>query len=165
MALPTVVFSHGKESGPAGSKILAMIEVARDFGLATQSIDYRGVDDPDQRVQMCFDAVNELEVPPILVGSSMGGYVSTAVACKTQARAVFVLAPAFGMPSYTKLAAPDFPLEIVHGWSDDVVPVENSIRFARENRATLHLVDGDHRLNDSINVICNLFRLFLHAHI
>ena len=163
MALPTVVFSHGKESGPTGSKILAMVEVARDFGLETHSIDYRGVDDPYKRVQMCLDVVNKVEVPPILVGSSMGGYVSTAVASQIKVHAVFVLAPAFGMPGYPELTAPVCPIEIVHGWSDDVVPVENSIRFARENKVTLHLVDGGHRLNENIQVICHLLRYFLSA--
>ena len=165
MALPTVIFSHGKESGPAGSKILAMTDVAHELGLVTRSIDYRGVDNPAERVEMCLSAVKGLDTAPILVGSSMGGYVSTAVACKIQTRAVFVLAPAFGMPGYTELTAPDCPLEIVHGWNDEIVPAKNSIRFAGKAQATLHLIDGDHRLNDNINVICKLLWLFLHVHI
>jgi fermentation-respiration switch protein FrsA (DUF1100 family) len=41
----------------------------------------------------------------------------------------------------------------VHGWRDDVVPVDNSIRYARENLATLHVVDGDHRLTENIDEI------------
>jgi fermentation-respiration switch protein FrsA (DUF1100 family) len=45
------------------------------------------------------------------------------------------------------------PIFMVHGWHDDVVPVENSIRFARECAATLHILDGDHRLTANIDEI------------
>ena len=55
------------------------------------------------------------------------------------------------------------PITIVHGWHDDVVPVDNSIRWAREHRAALHLLDSDHRLEDQIGVICQLLRNFLTA--
>ena len=36
-----VVFSHGKESGPYGSKILALSAVAKRVGAQTVSVDYR----------------------------------------------------------------------------------------------------------------------------
>jgi hypothetical protein len=49
----------------------------------------------------------------------------------------------------------------VHGWHDDIVPVENSIRWAREHRATLHVLDSNHRLEDQIPAICRLLRDFL----
>jgi dipeptidyl aminopeptidase/acylaminoacyl peptidase len=45
------------------------------------------------------------------------------------------------------------PLCIVHGWHDDVVPVDNSIRYASSCSATLHIVDGDHRLTANIGEI------------
>ena len=57
--------------------------------------------------------------------------------------------------------APDVPIAIVHGWHDDVVPVDNSIRFARECSATLHLVDGDHRLTANIDDINDYLEMFL----
>ena len=50
---------------------------------------------------------------------------------------------------------------IVHGWNDDIVPVQNSIRWAREYRAALHLLDSDHRLQDQIPAITSLLREFL----
>jgi len=53
------------------------------------------------------------------------------------------------------------PICIVHGWSDDIVPVENSIRFARQCSASLHLIDGDHRLTDNIEEIIGYFRKFI----
>ena len=76
---------------------------------------------------------------------------------------VFVLAPAYYMPGFEALTppAPKVPLCIVHGWGDDVVPVENSIRYAGECRATLHVVDGDHRLTANIDEICYLLARFI----
>jgi pimeloyl-ACP methyl ester carboxylesterase len=51
----------------------------------------------------------------------------------------------------------------VHGWHDAIVPVENSIRWAREHRAALHVLNSDHRLEDQIEAICQLLREFLAA--
>jgi len=42
-----------------------------------------------------------------------------------------------------------------------VVPVDNSVRFAREQKATLHILDSDHRLLDQIRMINHLFAYFL----
>ena len=53
------------------------------------------------------------------------------------------------------------PICIVHGWHDDVVPVNNSIRFARSCGATLHIVDGDHRLTANIAEINEYLRYFI----
>ena len=46
MAERFVVFSHGKDSEPWGSKIAAMAEIAREEGFQVESVDYRGIDDP-----------------------------------------------------------------------------------------------------------------------
>jgi len=51
----------------------------------------------------------------------------------------------------------------VHGWHDEIVPVDNVIRWGREHRATLHLLDSDHRLENQIEMICILLRNFLIA--
>jgi hypothetical protein len=49
----------------------------------------------------------------------------------------------------------------VHGWNDDVVPVENSIRFAKECNASLHILDADHRLTANIYDINGLLTRFI----
>src|ERR1700736_4251619 len=93
----SVVFSHGKESGPWGSKITAMAAVVRDLGLALESVDYRGLDDPGARLRKLIGWGKVLNGPLVLVGSSMGGYVSAAAATELGARGLFLLAPAFYM--------------------------------------------------------------------
>jgi fermentation-respiration switch protein FrsA (DUF1100 family) len=94
----------------------------------------------------------------------MGGHVATAAAARVRAVGLFVLAPAFYMEGYEDLTppAPAIPITIVHGWDDDIVPVENSIKFAKACNATLHLVDGDHRLTANLDEITDYLQRFIH---
>ena len=150
-----VVFSHGQESGPWGTKINAMAEMVRSLGCDADSVDYQGIADPTERVDKLITYCEPLDDALILVGSSMGGHVATAAADRVGAAGLFVLAPAFYMPEFEALTppAPGMPMAIVHGWNDDIVPVENSIRYASACKATLHVLDGDHRLTANIDEI------------
>ena len=153
--MTTVIFSHGQESGPWGTKIQAMAELARGLGCNVDSIDYQGIADPTMRVEKLVRECSDISDPLILVGSSMGGHVATAAAEVLRAAGLFVLAPAYYMEGYEELTPPPPTMQfcIVHGWHDDIVPVENSIRYARHCSATLHLVNGDHRLTANISEI------------
>ena len=163
MTRPMVVFSHGQESGPWGTKIKVMAERVRQLGCKADSVDYQGIADPTERVQKLIDYCEPLDETLVLVGSSMGGHVATAAADTVNAVGLFVLAPAYYMPGYEDLTpqAPKIPVSIVHGWHDDIVPVENSIRYARACSATLHIVDGDHRLTANIDEICDYLERFI----
>ena len=169
MKLSDVVFSHGKESGPMGSKIQRLMEEADRFGLKTISVDFRNCATASERVALLNDTLKQLNAPPqqvVLVGSSMGGYVSTVVANNLPVAGLFLMAPALWMPaeeytiqSYQPLTS---KVEITHGFNDDVVPYENSIRFAREHEGTvLHLVPDDHRLRASLDFLACQFRRFI----
>jgi predicted esterase len=153
--MTTVIFSHGQESGPWGTKIRAMAEHVKELGCSADSIDYQGIADPTERVNKLISECGHINDPLILVGSSMGGHVATAAATALNAAGLFVLAPAYYMDGYEELTPepPAIPICIVHGWSDDIVPIENSIRFAGQCAATLHIVNGDHRLTDNIDEI------------
>ena len=161
--MTTVIFSHGQESGPWGTKIRAMAETARDLGCTTDSIDYQGIADPTERVHKLIAACRDIDDTLVLVGSSMGGHVATAAAAEVGAAGLFVLAPAYFMPGYEELTPtpPALPIAIVHGWHDDVVPVANSIRFAEACSAELHILDGDHRLTENIDDINYYLRRFI----
>jgi len=163
MNMPVVIFSHGQESGPWGSKITAMAECVRELGCRVESIDYRGMADAGDRVEKLVDECAQINAELILVGSSMGGHVATAAASSVRAIGLFVLAPAYYMDGFEALTppAPEIPMLIIHGWNDEVVPVENSIRFAREHAVTLHLVDGEHRLTANIDEINHLLMNFV----
>jgi len=163
MTMPAVYFSHGQESGPWGSKIKSMAATVKKLGCRAESIDYQGIADPSDRVDKLIAECANVEGPLVLVGSSMGGHVATAAAAQVGAIGLFVLAPAYYMPGYESLTppAPDMPITIVHGWNDDVVPVENSIRFAKECNASLHILDADHRLTANIDDINGLLTRFI----
>ena len=161
--MTTVIFSHGQESGPWGTKIRAMADRVRGLGCTADSVDYQGIADPGARVDKLLRECAHIDDKLILVGSSMGGHVATAAAERLRAAGLFVLAPAYFMDGYEDLTpnAPSMPICIVHGWHDDIVPVENSIRFARSCAATLHVVDGDHRLTANIDEINDYLEKFI----
>jgi fermentation-respiration switch protein FrsA (DUF1100 family) len=157
------VFSHGKDSEPWGKKIIAMAETARSEGYTVESIDYRGIDTVEGRIAKLVEGCKNLQGDLVLVGSSLGGYVCTSAASFLHARGVFLLAPALyldGLPPLRPRVV-DCPVELVHGWRDDVVPLEHSMRFAREYGAALHVLEDDHRLHGSIRRIKHLFEFFL----
>jgi len=158
-----VIFSHGKDSEPWGAKITALAAVARDAGFQAESVDYRGIDDPRERVSALLKFAAPLDAKPILVGSSLGGHVATAASIELQATGLFLMAPAFYMPGYEQYTPQpaDCPISIIHGWNDDIVPVDNSMRYAHEHRATLHVIDSDHRMTAQIDMIVACFNLFL----
>jgi len=159
----TVIFSHGQESGPWGTKIRAMADEVKSLGCTADSIDYQGIADPTERVNKLIAECSDVDDQLILVGSSMGGHVATAAAARLDAGGLFVLAPAYYMEGYEDLTpvAPDIPICIVHGWNDDIVPVENSIRFAAACKAELHILDSDHRLTANIDEINYYLRGFI----
>jgi pimeloyl-ACP methyl ester carboxylesterase len=158
-----IVFSHGKDGEPWGSKIVAMAQIARAHGLTVESVDYRGIDDPFERGQRLLDVCGGLPGEVVLVGSSLGGLISAVVSSQVPTRGMFLLAPAFYMPGFERHtpAPAQCPLTIVHGWNDDVVPAENSIVYARQYKATLHLIDSDHRLTANVHEVCELLDRFL----
>ncbi|GEA07359.1 hypothetical protein KUL42_21200 [Alteromonas sp. KUL42] len=160
--MTTVVFSHGKESGPWGSKITTLSNVAKDMGFAVESIDYRDLDCPEDRLERLKETITQKSNDVILVGSSMGGYVSLAAASEVSARGVFLMAPALYMPKYKVQNYPyDGYVSVVHGWNDDVIPIENSMKYAQQQKAQLLLLNDGHRLANSKSVISPFFRNWL----
>ena len=159
-----VYFSHGKESGPRGTKINRLAAMAESKGFTVDSVDYTDTMDPDLRVERLLEVLAGEEGDFVLVGSSMGGYVSLVASESVDAKAVFLMAPALYMLGYERreYRSRCSHVEIVHGRSDDVIPPENSIRYAKEaDCALLHLIGGDHALNGSLEIVAGLFEGFL----
>ena len=163
----TVYFNHGKESGPWGSKITKLADIAQERGFTVESIDYQDLPDAGPRVERLLQSEAGKAKHLILVGSSMGGYVATVASSILKPDGLFLLAPAFYMPGYPEQnPVPNAKtVSVVHGWSDDVIPVEHSIRLARKFSATtrmeLHLIEDDHRLSAELPFLAILFGRFL----
>jgi len=142
---------------------------AERLGLNTISVDYRNCAMASERVALLNDTLKQLDTLPqqiVLVGSSMGGYVSTVVANNLPVAGLFLMAPALWMPAeeYTiqSYQPQTSKVEITHGINDEVVPHENSIRFAMEHKGTiLHLVPDDHRLKASLDFLACQFKRFI----
>ena len=158
-----VLFAHGKESGPWGSKIRHLAEVAQGFGAHVLSPDYSDLVSADERVLRLL----ALDLPThdrlILVGSSMGGYVSTVASARLKPDCLFLMAPAFGVAGYAEQSPVPHAnaVCVIHGWQDDIIPVESGIRFAERHRAELHVLNADHRLNSVLPELGRLFGEFL----
>lgn len=164
-----VIFSHGHLSSPESRKIQVLAPLAREHGYAVEAIDYRDLrDDPLGRIERLSERLADLESAPILVGSSLGGIVSVAAAERHAIAGLFLLAPALfledRLPEMTVRAAyrPQCDhITIVHGWHDDIIPWQHSLRFAQTSSAALHLVHAGHQLGDCLPTIAALFEDFL----
>ena len=161
--MTTVIFSHGKESGPWGSKITTLSNVASDVGFNVISVDYQDLPSPEDRITRLVDTIEEQGDEVILVGSSMGGYVSLVAAERVSARGLFLLAPALYMPSYdVQEYNYTGKTSVIHGWNDDVIPVSHSIDYAKLHNSQLLLLEDGHRLSKSMFAISPFFRNWLH---
>lgn len=160
------IFSHGKESGPNGTKINKLRKVAESQGFETISVDYQQCKNASERVILLKETIATQKVEKlVLIGSSMGGYVSTAVANDYSLDGLFLLCPALWMDSEEYEVQSYQPkcnhIEITHGWNDDIVPFESSIKFGQQVKATVNLVDDNHRLEASHGFLEKRFGLFL----
>lgn len=162
-----IIFSHGKESGPRGKKISLLADIGKKFGASIIIPDYSDLLLPELRV----DRLLSLNLPAhhklILVGSSMGGYVSIVASKKLYASGLFLMAPAIGLAGYSELM-PDIgrhATTIIHGWNDKIVPVENVFNFSELHKADLHILDADHDLHSCLDQIEYYFTVFLEKQI
>ena len=160
---PLLVFSHGKDAPPWGHKITALAPLAEKAGWRVMSIDYTDLENPDDRVKrLCGTDLGPYS-RLVLAGSSMGGYVSALASGQLRPDGLFLMAPAFYLPGYGNSAPKGYARQICicSGWNDAVVPVDCSIRFAREAKAELHLFDSDHALWDVLEPIGEILAAFL----
>lgn len=152
-----VSFAHGKESGPWGTKITRLAEVARARAFAVESLDYRHTPDPRERVRQLLEQDPQARVL-VLCGSSMGGYVAAQAAARLKPAALFLMAPALYFPGWDEEPESIPALtSVVHGWRDDVVPVDAAWRFARRNAVELHVLDAAHDLNNQLDALSTYF--------
>lgn len=160
-----IYFSHGKKNGPTDPKIVSLEKVAKKYNLETVLIDSTNSINPDERVSSLLELIkDEKEKNFLLVGSSMGGYVSLLAAEQKMPKGLFLIAPAFYITNYNQQTFSPLTLdefEIVHGWSDTIVPVENSIQYAKKTLCTLHLISANHNFDEAVESIAIIFESYL----
>ena len=160
---PLVLFAHGKESGPSGGKIRMLSKIAANLGWDAISPDYSDLDNPDARLARLF----ELPLPErsgfVMVGSSMGGYVSACASRVLRPNGLFLMAPAIGLSGYgdsSPIPVAD-KVVVVGGWHDDVVPSRNVMGYAESFGCDLHMFQAGHRLAEAHDELCVIFERLL----
>lgn len=165
-----VILSHGLESGPDATKVSALAVVAESLGWRTLRPDYRDLDARG----LAAAAQPRLErlvaaIPPgervLLAGSSFGAFISGLASLQRAVAGLFLLATPHELPGYARpfAMAERVRAMLVHGWRDELCPVDAAIAIARGHGAELLLLDDDHRLSAHVDAIAAQFRLFLEA--
>ncbi len=143
-----IVFLHGLESGPHGSKFQALKKTYGDI----LSPDCSGIYDERERLKIIRQELAQESGPFLVVGSSMGGLMALLLeqAERDRVAGLVLCAPAIHRPAAKQL---DFkrlpPTIVIHGTRDDVVPFSASRVFGDR----LIAVDDDHRLSRNMAAI------------
>jgi predicted alpha/beta-hydrolase family hydrolase len=164
-----VILSHGSDTGPDATKVSVLAKVAESLGWTTERPDYR---DDDQlghaesiepRIARLHQRIAASHTPPVLVGSSMGAFVSGLASLEVPVAGLFLLATPTLIPG-SDLAFDvrlDVPTLMIHGWHDDVCPLDEIYEFAGRRELPLLVLDDDHRLSAHVDAISRQFGFFL----
>lgn len=160
---PQLVFLHGLESGPHGSKF----QLLQGLGLGeVLAPDCEGVQDVAQRMAMIEADLGETP-QLLLVGSSFGGLMALlyAAAHPQQIAGLVLCAPAVHRPELVDLpgspgggALPAVPVRVLHGRQDAVVPLAPVQAYCAAQGLALTVVDDGHRLAESHAELAALVR-------
>jgi predicted alpha/beta-hydrolase family hydrolase len=164
-----IILSHGSDSSPDATKVSALAALAESLGWATQRPDYRADDtrghagSVSPRLARLRAAVAACAMPPVLVGSSMGAFVSGLASLEAPVAGLFLLATPPGIPGFQTMfdVRRNVPTLLIHGWRDELCPLDAVYAFAGRRQLPLLVVDDDHRLSASVDLIAAQFRLFL----
>ena len=141
---PRVLFVHGQESGPQGTKARLLAE---HFEALTPQMDTRDFEACVRQIAAAIDAFH----PDVVVGSSFGGAVAVALLQRGRWRGpTLLLAPAVVELGLPPRLPEGVPVTIVHGTRDEVVPIAGSLSLARSGspeQVRLLEVPDDHRLS------------------
>lgn len=167
MSRGLAILSHGLESGPDAGKVTALARAAEAAGWRALRPDYL-VFDRGRDEAAVADRIAHLiaHVEPgmrlVLAGSSLGAFISARASLAVPIAGLFLMAPPPFMHWFSQpLEAARVPTTIVHGWQDELIPVETVLDFARERRARVHLVDDTHRLAAHVEQCAEWFAHFL----
>ena len=164
-----IILSHGSDSSPDATKVGALAALAESLGWHTQRPDYASDDARGHagsvapRIARLRATIESLEEPPLLVGSSMGAFVSGLVSLDVPVAGLLLLATPGEIPGYARAfdLRPAVPTLLIHGWRDEVCPLAGVQAFAAQRRLPLLVLDDDHRLGASMDAIAAQFRLML----
>ena len=166
-----VILSHGSDSGPDATKVSALARVAEALGWSTFRPDYREEDElgyagcVPPRVARLVEVMRDQPRPLVLAGSSMGAFVSGLASLRVACDGLFLIALPIDIPGCPQRfdAARGVPGMLVHGYRDELCPMDAAVAFTRARGMPALLLDDDHRLGDHVAMLERQFELFLRA--
>lgn len=152
-----MLFFHGLESGPNGSKYR---ELTAAFG-EIEAPDFRGLTLNERLV--LAEKVTRGRTGLLVVGSSFGGLVAAllASACPDRIAGYVLCAPDFRQPDSARIARVPARAMVVHGEMDEVVPLQKGIEFSLKFCIPLVQTPDDHRLKASVPQILDAVRYIM----
>lgn len=164
-----VILSHGSDAGPDATKVSALAAVAESMGWTTERPDYRDDDklgyagSVAPRVARLHRYMGTCGTPPVLVGSSMGAFVSGLASLELPVAGLFLMATPAMIPGNDIAfdVRMDVPTLLVHGWRDEVCSLDEIYEFAGRRQLPLLIVDDDHRLGTQLETLRRQFGFFL----
>lgn len=164
---PLLILSHGLHSSPDATKVSALSAIAEPLGFSSVRPDYRDLDASgdvrriDERIARLVEHA-PTDAPVILAGSSMGAFISGLASLQLNCVGLFLMALPLAIPGYARrFEAKQVPTALVHGWSDELCPVDDAIAFARARGDEIMLVRDDHRLSEHVYFVAENFARFL----
>jgi predicted alpha/beta-hydrolase family hydrolase len=164
-----IILSHGADSSPDATKVSALAALAGSLGWDTHRPDHRSDDarglagSVAPRIARLRASIEACAVPPVLVGSSLGAFAAGLASLEAPVAGLFLLAAPSGIPGYPRPLdlREGVPALLIHGWRDEVCPLDGVQAFAARRRLPLLVLDDDHRLTGSLEMIAAQFRHFL----
>jgi alpha/beta superfamily hydrolase len=164
---PFLILSHGLESGPDATKVSALAKIADTAGFRSVRPDYRDLDAgrDASRIDARIARLKQQapgDAPVILAGSSLGAFISGFASFELNCVGLFLIALPMAIPGYPRrFDAKRIPTALVHGWDDELCPVDAAIAFARARGDATTLVRDDHRLSAHVDFVAWQFQDFL----
>jgi len=172
MQIDKLYYVHGYLSGPDSTKGNLLKQK-----LNVEPIKYRDCDPEELIISECIENIkNKIrnDQNPVLIGSSLGGFLSAKVALDApKIKKLILFNPAIIPKEYDVTKIKDMPQRILKniieprffsekisseililmGTNDDVVPNSWVINFAKSQEATIKFLNDDHSLSRNIEKI------------
>ena len=150
-------------------------EISKHCGFRVACMDYTGIFTPKQKVQHLVNECKRLKMNEkenvILVGSSIGAYVSLHASSIIRPKGMFLMSPVLKIqdndinnindnqhkPFTTEMGN----IEIIQGWNDTTVDKVIVMNYCRRHWIPRHLFWDERDLKKSLKVTSVLFERFL----
>jgi predicted esterase len=148
--LTRLLFFHGLESGPYGSKY----NVLRKIDPGVMSPSFEGIVNVEDRVAIAESFTRGMK-DLVVVGSSFGGLVAALLYDRYPERfqTYILLVPAFHFEEAQAISSMPEDAVVIHAEDDDIVPLEAVKNVCDRFTIPVEVVKDGHRLSGSLDLI------------